>query len=429
MNALLSLSTGYWLIMLFGITLFSALPWTVRSGREKAIPSISISLGITFTFIGIFIALLGFNVNDIQGSIPQLLDGMRLAFFTSIIGMVVAVIYRVSPNAFNWMRGRSRRRRKRRSEVATVEDLDAAQARRHDKTKKQLEDIHRALAGNGDATLITQLQKLRTSLVDKQDEMLQAFNTFAEKVAEDQTEALIEALSDVIRDFNAKINEQFGENFKQLNEAVGRLLDWQKKYAEQVEQMNQQLNQSLQGIQKSEEALGQIKTHSLRFTEVANELETVIAAFHQEIEVLEQHLEAFAELGQTAKDAFPQIEKNIEGITTTYKEHVEHATKQMKESSDTQQRAVSKLLDTLKTHQEETNSAVEQMVEQTSENIANQIDALDEELGEELNKALKSLGNQLASLSEKFVKDYRPLTRELQRLVESSKRINGGHTS
>lgn len=415
------------LLIAFPFVLLLALVWVVRQGRSKAIPSISISLGITFTFIGIFLALLGFNVNDIQGSIPQLLDGMRLAFGTSIIGMMVAVTYRITPQAFGWMEWRTHRGR--RSEVATVEDLDAAQDRRHRATEAQLKRIYSALAGNGDATLITQLKKLRTSLVDKQDEMIQAFNTFAEKLAEDQTELLIEALSEVIRDFNAKINEQFGENFKQLNEAVGRLLEWQKQYAKQVEQMNQQLNQSLLGIQKSEEALGQIKTHSLRFKEVANELETVITAYHQEIEVLEQHLEAFGELGQTAKEAFPLIEKNIEGITTTYKEHVEHATKQMKESADAQQRAVSKLLETLRTHQKETNSTVEQMVEQTSENIANQIEALDEELGEELNKALKSLGNQVASLSEKFVDDYRPLTRELQRLVESSKRVNGGHTS
>jgi methyl-accepting chemotaxis protein len=307
MNPDLFSSLAGQLLIAFPFVLLLALVWVVRQGRTKALPSISISLGITFTFVGIFLALLGFDVNDIQGSIPELLNGMRLAFGTSIIGMVTAVLYRVIPGAFDW--SRSQVGQARRSEVATVRDLDAAQARRHAETLKQLQRIHRALADEDDATLVTQLQKLRTSLVDKQDEMLQAFNTFAEKVAEDQTEALIEALSDVIRDFNAKINEQFGENFKQLNEAVGRLLDWQKQYTEHVEQMSQQLGQSLQAIQESEKALGLIKTHSLHFTEVANELKTVIATYHQEIKVLEQHLEDFVELGQTAKDAFPEIER------------------------------------------------------------------------------------------------------------------------
>ena len=49
------------------------------------------------------------------------------------------------------------------------------------------------------------------------------------------SQTLIEALRSVIQDFNQKITEQFGENFRQLNEAVGRLLVWQEQYKELVE--------------------------------------------------------------------------------------------------------------------------------------------------------------------------------------------------
>ena len=56
--------------------------------------------------------------------------------------------------------------------------------------------------------------------------------------------------------------------------------------------------------------------------------------------------------------------------------------------------------------------------------ITEQLKNLDEELAEELNKSLTSLGSQLTSLSNKFVEDYTPLTIELQRLVEISKRLN-----
>ena len=44
-------------------------------------------------------------------------------------------------------------------------------------------------------------------------------------MADGNSKALISALQDVIRDFNVKISEQFGDNFKQLNVAVGRLLN------------------------------------------------------------------------------------------------------------------------------------------------------------------------------------------------------------
>ena len=51
--------------------------------------------------------------------------------------------------------------------------------------------------------------------------------------------ALVEAIETVIGEFNVKINEQFGENFKKLNEAVGKLLEWQENYYKQIEYMVQ----------------------------------------------------------------------------------------------------------------------------------------------------------------------------------------------
>jgi actin-like ATPase involved in cell morphogenesis len=135
------------------------------------------------------------------------------------------------------------------------------------------------------------------------------------------------------------------------------------------------------------------------------------------------------ELNSVIRQGIEDTADDVEHIATQFGEHVKHSTDQLEKASEAQQRAVSELLETLKTNQQEMNGTVEQMVEQTSENIANQIEALDEELGDELIKALRSLGDQLASLSEKFVSDYTPLTRELQRLVESSKRTNGGRTS
>ncbi|OUW02720.1 MAG: hypothetical protein CBD16_03890, partial [Betaproteobacteria bacterium TMED156] len=48
---------------------------------------------------------------------------------------------------------------------------------------------------------------------------------------------------------------------------------------------------------------------------------------------------------------------------------------------------------------------------------------LDQALQKELNDSLEMLGRQLASLSNKFVDDYTPLTEKLQKVVEISKKI------
>ncbi|MFP6891919.1 MAG: hypothetical protein VCF07_19585, partial [Nitrospinota bacterium] len=52
------------------------------------------TVGVLGTFFGIYIGLLDFDVNDIDGSIPKLLDGLKLAFVTSILGMALGITYR-----------------------------------------------------------------------------------------------------------------------------------------------------------------------------------------------------------------------------------------------------------------------------------------------------------------------------------------------
>ena len=57
-------------------------------------PNILTSLGIFFTFVGILISLSNFDVNDINNSIPRLLDGLKLAFLSSVVGLGSSVAFR-----------------------------------------------------------------------------------------------------------------------------------------------------------------------------------------------------------------------------------------------------------------------------------------------------------------------------------------------
>ena len=53
------------------------------------------SIGIFFTFLGIFIALREFNVNNINTAVPKLLDGLKLAFLSSVCGIGGSIFYRI----------------------------------------------------------------------------------------------------------------------------------------------------------------------------------------------------------------------------------------------------------------------------------------------------------------------------------------------
>jgi len=56
------------------------------------------TIGVLGTFYGIYLGLLEFDVKDIDGSIPKLLDGLKLAFVTSILGMGLGIVHKTITN-------------------------------------------------------------------------------------------------------------------------------------------------------------------------------------------------------------------------------------------------------------------------------------------------------------------------------------------
>jgi methyl-accepting chemotaxis protein len=62
------------------------------------IPHLFPTLGILFTFLGIAIGLWNFNSNDIEKSIPELMNGLKTAFLVSIAGVALLVGFSVWTN-------------------------------------------------------------------------------------------------------------------------------------------------------------------------------------------------------------------------------------------------------------------------------------------------------------------------------------------
>lgn len=58
----------------------------------EQLPALISTLGVIGTFLGITVGLIAFNSNDLDRSIPLFLDGLRTAFFTSLLGMAGSLI-------------------------------------------------------------------------------------------------------------------------------------------------------------------------------------------------------------------------------------------------------------------------------------------------------------------------------------------------
>lgn len=58
-------------------------------------PSLLTTMGILGTFVGIYIGLHKFNITNIDRSIPDLLMGLKIAFTTSIVGIIAAILLKI----------------------------------------------------------------------------------------------------------------------------------------------------------------------------------------------------------------------------------------------------------------------------------------------------------------------------------------------
>jgi len=173
-------------------------------------PAVLTSLGILATFVGVASGLSGFDTGDVQGSIPALLDGLKTAFWSSIVGIGAAITIKLK-------------------HVVTARRTDKDEAAHESATVDDLADLLRELNG-----------ALGHGTNDRLDTLKRSLDEFLEHSAESNSRALVSALHEVIRDFNVKLNEQFGGNFMRLNEAVEKILVWQDRYAKQTAEVIEQ---------------------------------------------------------------------------------------------------------------------------------------------------------------------------------------------
>lgn len=399
-------------------------PFLLRKRQSVSnLSGLVVTFGILGTFIGIFLGLITFEVTDIYGSVPKLLEGLKIAFLTSIAGMIAGVLVKVFPAIYGIKIEETSDDSAIESMIRILNEINANQIEISKRETEQLRKIERALCGEGDTTLLTQIQKLRTLISDKQDDLIKEFREFAKTMAENNSKALIDALTQVMRDFNAKINEQFGENFKQLNDAVGKILIWQENYKEQIELMIKQFEKSIEGIDKTEKSITNIQGEFSKIAKTGEDLKSLITIFTYEIETIDA-------VSKSAKNAFPIIEENIKKLTKDFSDRVNLATeelnnitKRQKDSSNQQVQLITEtsknLSDNITKILSNMNSQIDSFMKQNAERIAKQVSELDKALQEELTKSLNSLASQLGSLSNKFAQDYTPITNKLKEIIQS----------
>ena len=281
-------------------------------------------------------------------------------------------------------------------------------------------------------------------------ELILAFKEFSNYMLEENSKAFIEALNKTIRDFNINLVETFGSNFKQLNEAVAKLLDWQEHYKDTIELTTENQKTIFNSFRNIEIELDNFNQKTKGINTVVSELSLATKEALEQNYKFNDSLEVIAQLDNQVKELLPnfiKINSNLDDNLKAFSEETNKITDKLKDftsnlgsSLDKSKNQVNKLLeDTIKSFSatiEKSEENNKEIVRSTSEKIKALNDELDKSIKEKINKidnflkeqvqktdnALKDNLNDiikmLGNISEKFAEDYEPLANKLREIVQ-----------
>lgn len=279
---------GAWLVYTLFVLLFKPIRKSISNFYiVESIPNVFVTLGLFGTFTGIGYGLLQFDTSPelIKESIKILLDGLKMAMFTSITGIILSLIFsniiKVGVNS---------------NRIAPPESPELIELRNLNKN----------------------------------------FHDFKDAILTTQHEALVEALKDVLSDFNKVfsgfINELIEQNFQELSATINQLTEWQKQHKEDVvnlttaysglvDKHTEFVNKTNEWVEKLDEISGQSSRlqHIIdEFNEAFNEdgnLSRVMREIQESTSELKEASTSFNEIASKMNDTSSSIEVTGEKIT------------------------------------------------------------------------------------------------------------------
>ncbi|WP_444944526.1 MotA/TolQ/ExbB proton channel family protein [Microbulbifer sp. ZKSA006] len=387
----------------------------------KETPSLLTALGILGTFIGIIIGIYGFDLNDIDTSISELMQGLETAFMTSILGLFLSLVLRTIFQIFT----------KEQSSTATADDiLQAINGQREDLAKFQQQISDEVLQ-----SLTAVVEKFNSGLNAQMGENLQQFTHQLEAVSP-TLQALIDQhqqhaeLATVYRDQTATLlNEINGaqENLLLLHQRITELpeifnviptlVEQQRNHAEQISIMLNEQQASIEVLQQS-------------VPDIAPKFEALSRGIDQAQQQLSAQVSNLISLSKTQAEVFEQRTSKVVALADVVTSmDPNHFSKAIHETANSHRESMAELAQLIaKTHHQmitELSQVITHDLSNADVSIKRQYELLDERLRDEVESVMAAMGDALGTLSGEFSRDFRQLIQQMQRIDSQAQRVTG----
>ncbi|AJA69892.1 MotA/TolQ/ExbB proton channel family [Myroides sp. A21] len=405
----------------------------------ETIPSTFPTLGIFCTALGITMGIWNFNTDDIQNSMPELLNGLKLAFLATMLGIVGMIIFQkvaaviqreiddVNQNVVNESNElgalnviiKKLNESTERNDINTKLLVDAIRGMnetigsnssnlenilKNELTKvcevvtSMSVDIKDSIERNYNVELLSigKSDEIIASLKDNQTEMSKKFDTFSVLLAKNNTEALVEVMKNVTETFSQQMNQIIEklvkENFDALNNSVLNMVSWQEENKTQIQTLSDGYTSLTSNFEKN----------AVLLTDITNSVNGLVgdsSKLNELVLIMSEALMDDNNFTQTTKKlvhTIEMIEKSTEDFSNTTDKLNEWVNKE-KNFNDSVELLIDKLeefrdlnSDVWSRYRNEMDSAVG-IIEKTSLTISKELSAIDDEFYNRLHTTLENL--------------------------------------
>lgn len=227
-----------------------------------------------------------------------------------------------------------------------------------------------------------------------------ATDILSEKIAEANSNSIREALETFIKDLNKGLMDQLGENFKQLNESVGKMVEWLDIHKKFIEKTTVMIENARDALHSSADSLQKIEVATAPLAGNINDLGEVISTVDEQMQTLKNTLAGVSDLGEQAKAVFPALQGGINEMTEHMDTALRQATQNIEQSITTTLGSMDANIDTLAEKLKETT----QEIGKSAKQIQNKMDKNFTEFDKKLNDVLTETTQSIEKEATKAVK-------------------------
>lgn len=323
-------------------------PLVHKFGKRKfaeVVAGIFLSMGIVGTFVGIAFGVSQVHVNGgssvMQDGISSLLTGMKVKFASSIVGVLLSLIWQLIDkgifypkltNAFGSIR-------QQLDEAFPTQDQSTLLFSMDQRQEKQMQDFQSFLS---DVLIPNMVNGVADSIQKSLAPQMERTERMMTDLMQTTTLNQSEGMQQMVNQFVTQLNELTGDHMKNLGAALNNTVEWQKKVHEEMGALVQSMQESAAGqsamVDKTTLLTEQIHNYTEQITDYQTVLEKTVSELNDTTEKNSELQKVTADLLDKMTEERNTFNGYFESHMNTLKDNVDSIVNQTELQVNFQQR-------------------------------------------------------------------------------------------